>query len=116
MKVNASENAVTIRADLKAKKQSAASKQQSVGHTTVKKKLSLQEQMLQDAMMAGASGSATLQSGHASSSLLDCNINDNGGNVFNKISNIVRQKKHSADKDDDFTLPSNNSNRVVELD
>ena len=79
------------------------------------KKLSLQEQMLQDAL---AASSITTSTPSSSSSLLDCNLVGRK-DVLHKVSNIVRQKKPHADELDDTdtdTVALQPQNRVVELD
>ena len=90
---------------------------------TKEKKLSLQEQMLQDALAASASSAnsaATVSSSSSSSSssLLDCNLTGHG-DVFHKVSNIVRQKKTASQELEDVgqgSVSSQAQNLVVELD
>ena len=90
---------------------------------TKEKKLSLQEQMLQDALAASASSAnsaATVSSSSSSSSssLLDCNLTGHG-DVFHKVSNIVRQKKTVSQELEDVdqgSVSSQAQNLVVELD
>ena len=89
---------------------------------TKEKKLSLQEQMLQDALAASASSAnsaATISSSSSSSSsLLDCNLTGHG-DVFHKVSNIVRQKKTASQELEDVgqgSVSSQAQNLVVELD
>ena len=84
------------------------------------KKLSLQEQMLQDALAASASSanSATTAASLSSSSLLDCNLTGHG-DVFHKVSNIVRQKTSASQELEDMdqgSVSSQAQNLVVELD
>ena len=79
------------------------------------KKLSLQEQMLQDAL-AASSITTSAPSTSSSSSLLDCNLVGRK-DVFHKVSNIVRKKEpHADDTTDKDTVVSQPQNRVVELD
>lgn len=91
---------------------------------TKEKKLSLQEQMLQDALAASASSAnsaatvSSSSSSSSSSSLLDCNLTGHG-DVFHKVSNIVRQKKTASQELEDIdqsSVSSQAQNLVVELD
>lgn len=96
--------------------------------TTKPKKLSLQEQMLQDALAASSNASiadSNVNNGVVSStSLLDCDVGcqvNNTSSTASVFHNIVKKKQHvSCDEDGDDNMPftdiANPCNRVVELD
>ena len=132
MQVNAKENAITIRGDIKAKAaagitaSSNGSKDRlnrpapkTVPAVVRPKKLSLHEQMLQDALLADAAPNATQPVKAAS--LLDRDIAASQREATQNVnlSNIVRQKPQTSAADKDlFELDSvfQTSNRITELD
>eukprot|EP00597_Dinobryon_sp_UTEXLB2267_P015923 CAMPEP_0170128360 /NCGR_PEP_ID=MMETSP0020_2-20130122/21124_1 /TAXON_ID=98059 /ORGANISM="Dinobryon sp., Strain UTEXLB2267" /LENGTH=492 /DNA_ID=CAMNT_0010362265 /DNA_START=18 /DNA_END=1496 /DNA_ORIENTATION=- len=126
-KLNPHENAVTIRGDVKARQSTATpvvkksiatvavGKNKTSTVTSAKpKKLSLQEQMLQDAL---AASTAAATNGSTVSSLLDCDIGQaNKTNSSTVFHNIVKKKQQDDDDHMPFTDITNPCNRVVELD
>jgi len=118
---------VTIRGDVKARQSTATpvvkksiatvavGKNKTSTVTSAKpKKLSLQEQMLQDAL---AASTAAATNGSTVSSLLDCDIGQaNKTNSSTVFHNIVKKKQQDDDDHMPFTDITNPCNRVVELD
>lgn len=123
-KLNPKENAVTIRGDKKAAAADAAARRQEAlktnrSSTTAKKvlpkKLSLQEQMIADAMAAASLEKEKSTSEGVSTALLDASIGRTEVDL-----NIVK-KKNSDKKEDidsifEFESSSGTDSRVIELD
>lgn len=120
-KVNPKENAVTIRGDLKAKQESTPragtgstgkGTNNKGGAGTKPKKLSLQEQMIQDALQQQEAVKT------ASNSLKDSDLKSSGSGLH-ELRNIVQKPKKSEGSRVDLARESETvfrSSRVVELD
>lgn len=114
MQVNAKENVLTVRGDPKAREKAAgtATKPKAtsdrVKYTAPANKLSLQEQMLQDALQAGASS--------AGSTLLDAQVGSKSSNSVN-LANIVRKmpQEESSTVFDMETKYADNASKIMEL-